>query len=78
MGATYREFKVVIQLGNSAMSTDDDIANALDAVANKLRHGPNGSESGVIRDANGNIVGVFGMANAPLHKGSKLKREHGN
>lgn len=49
-------FTVTIQIGNNAMQTNHDIAEALEEVATKLR---NGYSSGYIWDANGNTVGDF-------------------
>ncbi|HET6329215.1 MAG TPA: hypothetical protein VFF76_00370 [Holophagaceae bacterium] len=49
-------FKLSITLGNDAMQTSDDIATALERVAEHMR---NGSDGGAIHDENGNAVGHF-------------------
>lgn len=51
------EFALTLKLGNDAMLTLDDIADALELVASKLRQGTSGT--GKIRDANGNPVGSY-------------------
>lgn len=50
------DFRLTIVMGNDAMSTPDDVADALDRVAARLRAG---STSGSVLDANGNRVGDF-------------------
>ncbi len=49
-------FNLRIELGNAAMQTPEDIADALRSVANKLE---SGNTEGSIRDLNGNTVGEF-------------------
>lgn len=51
-----RKFKVEIELGNDAMQSDADIADALNAVAIRVL---GGQTYGGIGDANGNTVGYF-------------------
>lgn len=51
------KFKLHIKLGNDAMSTKDDVANALRELADKLDR--TGDDSGNIRDYNGNTVGKW-------------------
>lgn len=51
-------FGLHIDLGNEAMQTGDDVADALEQVARKLRRG---AESGAIMDRNGNRVGIFNL-----------------
>lgn len=51
------KFKLHIKLGNDAMSTKDDIANALRELADKLDR--TSDDSGRIRDYNGNTVGEW-------------------
>ena len=52
-------FKLEIRLGNDAMQTHDDIANALEEVATKVH---NGCTHGYVRDINGNTVGDFSVS----------------
>jgi hypothetical protein len=49
-------FTLKIKLGNDAMSSSDDIIEALSEVTNKLSLG---KTSGMIYDLNGNSVGEF-------------------
>lgn len=49
-------FTIVINLGNDAMGTPDDVAQALKEIARKLEVG---YTDGTIRDYNGNAVGRF-------------------
>jgi hypothetical protein len=56
-------FTLTIKLGNDAMQTGDDIADALMAVASKVR---SGHEQGRIQDENGNTVGEFGVTDGRL------------
>jgi hypothetical protein len=51
-------FKLDIKLGNDAMQTDADIADALNEVITKLDRG---TLEGTIKDFNGNTVGRFGI-----------------
>jgi len=51
------KFKLHIKLGNAAMGTKDEIANALRELADKLDH--TDADSGNIRDENGNTVGKW-------------------
>lgn len=53
------EFRLNIKLGNAAMLTMEDVAQALRDVADKLDAG---RDQGVVKDANGNTVGEFGGA----------------
>jgi hypothetical protein len=50
------QFTVKIYLGNDAMQTPEDVADALRRVAEQLE---NGTTEGSIRDINGNTVGSF-------------------
>lgn len=49
-------FKVTIELGNEAMESGDDVADALRSVASRVE---NGQRDGYVRDRNGNTVGSF-------------------
>lgn len=51
------EFTLHIQLGNEAMSTPEDVARELHAVAEQLREDP--QSDGTIVELNGNSVGSF-------------------
>lgn len=58
------KFSLEIELGNAAMQTGDDVAEALRKVAQKLADAYDGTnlpdwESGTIKDANGNAVGIW-------------------
>ena len=58
------KFSLDIELGNAAMQTGDDVAEALRKVAQKLADTYDGTtlpnwEFGTIKDANGNAVGVW-------------------
>lgn len=48
--------KIELELGNDAMRSNADVVRALKAVIEKIE---NGSESGKVRDVNGNTVGHF-------------------
>lgn len=50
------EFRVSINLGNDAMRKAEDVAEALEKVAKKLREQ---AVAGTISDRNGNYVGQF-------------------
>lgn len=50
------ELKLTIELGNAAMSTDFQVAAALNQTAGKVF---NGAREGAITDDNGNTVGRF-------------------
>lgn len=52
------KFTLEIELGNDAMQTSDDVAEALANVTNSLL---DGLTSGAIRDANGNTVGKWNL-----------------
>ncbi len=54
-------FVLTIELGNEAMSSQDEIALALRAVADRLLHkgAPDVGDRAPIRDANGNTVGMW-------------------
>jgi hypothetical protein len=56
MIGTVRRFVVKIEMGNIAMQTSDDIAEALIDVAAQLKRG---KLAGSIVDANGNTVGDY-------------------
>lgn len=57
-----QKFTLVIKLGNDAMQTADDIAEALERVAKKVREIPTMQDfDGPIMDLNGNKVGVWGI-----------------
>jgi hypothetical protein len=63
---TRTQFVVIIQLGDDAMRTPADIAEALSTLAHEMRDGtedmtapPYGAVTGPIRDRNGNQVGVY-------------------
>lgn len=47
-------FTLKIDLGNAAMGTPEDVADALRSIASDVA---DGDESGIIRDLNGNTVG---------------------
>ena len=51
-----KTFKLKIELGNEAMLTPEDVADALETVAAKLR---NGNRQLPIFDTNGNKVGDY-------------------
>lgn len=54
------DFKLTIKLGNAAMQTPDDVAEALRKLAAKMDHTEfSGLEFGSIRDVNGNTVGSW-------------------
>jgi hypothetical protein len=55
---TPRTFTVKIKLGNAAMQTPEDVAQALAPVIQKLN---NGWDTGKVMDANGNAVGEWGF-----------------
>ena len=54
------EFVLRIQLGNDAMQTADDVADALASVADRLFRGEPWDGQG-IRDRNGNTVGSWNL-----------------
>ena len=56
------EFTLTIQLGNAAMQTSEDVAEALARVADSLLAGV---QSGTIRDINGNTVGSWNLPALP-------------
>lgn len=56
-----QKFTVEIRLGNDAMQTDADLADALSSVIDRLDRG---TTSGSIKDVNGNTVGRFGVSDA--------------
>jgi len=51
-----KKFKLKIILGNEAMQTPEDVGNALEYIAMRLKRG---ATDGNIKDANGNNVGTF-------------------
>lgn len=56
------EFRLTITLGNDAMRTSQDVADALQQVRTKISGYPSYFESdtsGTIKDANGNTVGTW-------------------
>jgi hypothetical protein len=52
-------FTLTVELGNAAMSTPEDVADALREVADALEAG---ASSGIVRDVNGNTVGRWELA----------------
>lgn len=56
-------FTLEIELGNEAMQTADDVAEALERTARQLRHLDHGEFA--IFDLNGNKVGAWDMPDAP-------------
>jgi hypothetical protein len=52
-------FKVIINIGNDTMKTNDDLIIALTQIKEKLY---SGTIEGKIQDTNGNSVGVFGLS----------------
>lgn len=53
-------FVLSIELGNAAMSTNDDVAKALRDAADKVE-GAAVPDQGNVRDANGNTVGWWAI-----------------
>ena len=53
------EFKVRIRLGNEAMQTAEDLADALRRLAEKVERADVSGDHGVIMDTNGNRVGTW-------------------
>ena len=51
-------FKLSIRLGNEAMQTPEDVATALEKIAEDLRNGRTGN---TMFDENGNNVGTWGF-----------------
>lgn len=51
-------FELSIEMGNDAMQTSDDVADALEQVVKRMR---GGDVRGSIRDLNGNTIGEFGF-----------------
>jgi len=58
-------FTLRIDLGNAAMQTGDDVAEALEYVATRLRVDGQAGQVGLIRDLNGNTVGNYHLPNPP-------------
>lgn len=58
------QFKLTIELGNDAMQTGGDIADALRGLAERIdtRRGGDLADSGTVRDYNGNTVGTYDVA----------------
>jgi Flp pilus assembly protein TadG len=54
-----QDFKLSIELGNDAMQTAEDVANALQDIADELA---SGASDGHIRDDNGNTVGTWELS----------------
>ena len=52
-----KNFKLKIELGNDAMQTPEDVAEALEGVASRLKN--TGRREGAIFDTNGNKVGAY-------------------
>lgn len=50
-------FKLTIELGNEAMQTPEDVASALQDIAERLGYGDNAAS--IVRDVNGNTVGSY-------------------
>lgn len=56
-------FTLEIRLGNEAMQTPADVADALDRLGHRLRNYPSTAPvEGAIRDPNGNTVGEWQFA----------------
>lgn len=54
------KFTVVLELGNDTMLTTEDVARALEAVAESVRrNAPMGADGMPVHDANGNCVGKW-------------------
>lgn len=54
-------FVATIEIGNDAMQTDADVADALRRMANMIEHGFSNVETRAILDTNGNSVGRYGF-----------------
>ncbi len=54
-----RQFALTIKLGNDAMRTLEDVADALESVARSLRVGTCYGQTRPIHDINGNRVGEW-------------------
>jgi len=52
------QFVIKIDIGNDAMKTENDLALAVETVANKMKTEPS---IGNIYDRNGNHVGFYGV-----------------
>lgn len=57
-------FKLQITLGNDAMRSAQDVANALSKVSSKLFYSTAAEDSGIIRDDNGNKVWTWEIEGA--------------
>jgi hypothetical protein len=55
-------FRVHIELGNDAMQTPTDVANALRAIATKLEDATIRDQGWSIRDENGHTIGSYGFS----------------
>lgn len=55
-------FMLNIDMRNVAMRSDEDVAAAIHEVARKVEES---SQSGIVRDANGNTVGSYEVAHEP-------------
>lgn len=53
-------FTLTIEMGNAAMNTPQNVADALLRAANKINE--YGSWEGVVSDGNGNLVGRYTLA----------------
>ncbi len=54
-----REFRVSTEMGNEAMQSSEDVANALVAIAADLRSGGFARHAQNVYDHNGNRVGMY-------------------
>ena len=63
-------FKLTIKLGNAAMQSNEDVADALRETSAKLEANPRATR-GTIRDRNGNTVGEWTFGGG---RGSKKSR----
>jgi hypothetical protein len=52
-------FQLQIKLGNEAMQTASDVADALRRVAERLDERGFDAPTGIVRDINGNLVGAW-------------------
>lgn len=57
--ADHNRFNVEIRLGNDAMQTNEDVATALVEITSQMQQG---KHYGSVFDANGNIVGNWGIS----------------
>lgn len=59
MPTSSRKFRLTITLGNDAMQTRDDVADALEKIAKRVRAMPCYGDTRPIFDINGNSVGEW-------------------